>query len=108
MFARNVLLHLKPNKLSKFAEAFENDVLPVLQKHPGFRDVFVCASEDGTQVNSMSLWDSKEEIDTYNATAYPQVLKSLTQLLDGPPKVQSWKVIHATFHKIAVGITKAA
>lgn len=104
MFARNVLLHLKPNNLSKFAETFEKDVLPVLQKHPGFRDVFVCASDDGIQVNSMSLWDSKEEIDTYNATAYPQVLKGLEELLAGPPKVRSWKVIHTTFHKIAVGI----
>jgi len=104
MFARNVLLQLKPNTLSKFEETFKNDVLPVLQKHPGFRDVFICASDDGTQVISISLWDSKDEIDTYNATAYPQVLKSLEELLDGPPKVQSWKVMHATFHKIAVGI----
>jgi len=104
MFARNVLLQLKPNTLSKFAERFEHDVLPVLQKHPGFRDVFICASEDGAQVISTSLCDSKEEIDTYNATAYPQVLKSLEELLDGPPQVRSWKVIHATFHRSAVGI----
>jgi heme-degrading monooxygenase HmoA len=104
MFARNVLLQLKPNTLSKFAERFEHDVLPVLQKHPGFRDVFICASEDGAQVISISLWDSKEEIDTYNATAYPQVLKSLEELLDGPPSVRSWKVMHATFHRSAVGI----
>jgi len=104
MFARNVLLQLKPNTLSKFAERFEHDVLPMLQKHPGFRDVFVCASEDGTQVISISLWDSKDESDTYNATAYPQALKSMEELLDGPPKVGDWKVIHATFHKSAVGI----
>lgn len=103
MFARNVLLHLKPNTLGKFTEAFETTVLPVLQKHPGFRDVFVCASEDGTQVNSISLWDSKEESDTYNATAYLQVLKNQAELLDGPPEVRGWKVIHATFHKSAVG-----
>jgi len=102
MFARNVLLHLKPNSLSKFTETFERDVLPVLRKHPGFRDVIVCASEDGAQVNSISLWDRKEEIDTYNATAYPKVLKSLEDLLDGSPEVRSWKVIHATFHKIAI------
>jgi heme-degrading monooxygenase HmoA len=104
MFARNVLLQLKPNTLGKFAERFEHDVLPVLQKHPGFRDVFICASDDGAQAISISLWDSKEEIDTYNATAYPQVLKRLEDLLDGPPKVRSWKVIHATFHRSAVGI----
>jgi len=104
MFARNVLLQLKPNTLSKFAERFEHDVLPVLQKHPGFRDVFICVSEDGAQVISTSLWDSKEEIDTYNATAYPQVLESLKEILDGPPSVRTWKVIHATFHRSAVGI----
>jgi len=104
MFARNVLLQLKPNTLSKFVEGFEHDVLPRLQKHPGFRDVFICASEDGTEVMATSLWDRQEEIDTYNATAYPEVLASLEEFLDGPPSVRSWKVIHATFHRSAVGI----
>ncbi len=41
------------------------------------------------QAIAISLWDSEEEIDIYDATAYPQVLKSLEDLLDGPPRVRS-------------------
>jgi hypothetical protein len=41
------------------------------------------------QAIAISLWDSEEEIDTYDATAYPQILKSLEELLDGPPRVRS-------------------
>jgi hypothetical protein len=38
---------------------------------------------------AISLGDSEEENDTYDATTYPHVLKSLEELLDGPPRVRS-------------------
>jgi heme-degrading monooxygenase HmoA len=100
MFARNVSLRLKPNTLSEFTQTLEKDVLPILRKQPGFRDEITLAFEGDTEVIAISLWDSKEQAETYNTTAYPEVLMRLEKVLDGPPKVRVSTVINSTFHKI--------
>jgi len=38
MFVRNVAIHLKANALGEFTRVFDNEVLPILRKQPGFRD----------------------------------------------------------------------
>ena len=45
MFARNVSLRLKPNTLPMFTQTFEEHVLPLLQKQPGFQDEIVLENE---------------------------------------------------------------
>lgn len=101
MFARNVAIRLKPSTLTEFTQTFEQHVIPMLRKQAGFRDAITLAHEGDTQVIAISLWDSKEQAETYNTTAYPQVLRSLENVLDGTPKVRVSTVINSTFHKIA-------
>jgi hypothetical protein len=101
MFARNVSIRLKPNTLTEFTQTFEKQVLPILRNQPGFRDELTFAFGGNTEVAAISLWDSKEQAETYNTTAYPQVLKSLEKVLDGAPQVRVSTVIHSTSHKIA-------
>jgi len=52
-------------------------------------------------VNAISLWDNKEQAEAYNATGYPEVLKSLNKVLDGAPRVRVSDVISSTLHKTA-------
>ncbi len=104
MFARNVAIRLRPSILSQFTQTFEKDALPILRKQPGFRDEITFAYEDGTQVMAISLWDTKEQADTYNSTGYPEVLKTLEKFLDGAPKVRVANVINSTSHKIAAAM----
>lgn len=101
MFARNVSIRLKPNTLTEFTQTFEKQVLPLLRKQPGFRDAITCAYEGHTEVTAISLWDSREQAETYNTAAYPQVVKSLEKVLDGDPTVRVSIVVNSTFHKIA-------
>jgi hypothetical protein len=54
-----------------------------------------------TEVTAISLRDSQERAETYNAIAYPQVLKSLDNILDGVPKVRVSTVMHTASHEIA-------
>jgi hypothetical protein len=42
------------------------------------------------------VWDRKENAESYNQNTYPQVLQSLTALLDGSPNVKSLDVISST------------
>jgi heme-degrading monooxygenase HmoA len=100
MFARNVSLRLKPNTLPMFTKTFEEQVLPMLRKQPGFQDAIVTENE-GIHVTSISLWDSKEHADAYDKSTYPQVLKSLEKVLDGQPKVRVVTVVHSTSHQAA-------
>jgi heme-degrading monooxygenase HmoA len=105
MYARNVSLHLKPNTLSDFRKTFDSNVLPILRKQKGFQDEITFAVPGGTDVIAISLWDSKENAEAYNTTAYPEVLKSLDRVLDGTPKVRVSDVISSTMHRTAAGVS---
>jgi len=104
MFARNVAIHLKPNTLSEFKLVFEREVLPILQKQTGFQDEITFSTPGGMDVIAISLWDTKEHAEAYNTTGYPEVLKSLTKVLDGNPRVRVSDVISSTLHKTAAGV----
>jgi heme-degrading monooxygenase HmoA len=94
MFARNVLVHLKPNALTEFTNTLNTGVLPLLRKQPGFRDEIVFNGEN--RVTAISLWDSKEAAAGYETNAYPQVVKMLESFIEGTPKVRLSDVIHST------------
>ena len=101
MYARNVTLHLKANTAPEFTQTFEKDVLPLLRKQNGFRDEISFVAPDRAEAVAISLWDRKESADNYSRDIYPQVLKSLTKVLEGTPKVETYEVSNSTFHKIA-------
>ena len=87
MFARNVSVRLNPNSLTQFTEKFDKDVLPILRKQAGFRDAITLAS-DGLHVAVISIWETKEQAEAYNTSAYGDVAKAL----DGAPKIHVTKV----------------
>jgi hypothetical protein len=96
MFARNVSFHLKSNMLSDYTRAFEKDVLPLLRKQNGFKDEITFAGPGGVDVTAISLWENKEDADNYNASMYPQVLKTLARFIEGTPQVHTSDVVTST------------
>jgi quinol monooxygenase YgiN len=108
MFARNVSIRLKPNTLHDFNETFEKEVIPMLRKQAGFRDEIAFADDNDTDVTAISLWESREQAETYNSSTYPTVLKTLDKFLDGPPKVCLSNVISSTSHKVTAAAVVAA
>ncbi|HEX9705131.1 MAG TPA: hypothetical protein VGA20_07790 [Gemmatimonadales bacterium] len=101
MFARNVTLQLKTNTAAEFARTLETDVLPVMRKQNGFKDEITFVAPNGTEAVAISLWDRKESADAYGRDTYPQVLKSLAQVVEGTPEVENYEVANSTWHKIA-------
>ncbi|MGB7130617.1 MAG: hypothetical protein WBD59_07405 [Candidatus Sulfotelmatobacter sp.] len=99
MFARNVSIHLKSNMLSDYSKCFEKDVLPLLRKQNGFKDEITFAGPGGVDVTAISLWDNKNDADTYNTNTYPQVLKKLARFIEGTPQIQNFDVVASTFQK---------
>ena len=102
MFARNVSIHLKSNMLSDYTRTFDKDVLPLLRKQNGFKDEITLAGPGGIDVTTISLWENKNDADTYNTNTYPTVLKTMARFIEGTPQVHTFDVVSSTFQKHTV------
>jgi hypothetical protein len=87
--------------LADYNRTFEKDVLPLLRKQNGFKDEISISGAGGTEVTAISMWDSKASADAYNNNVYPEVVKTLSRVIEGAPKVQAGEVINSTLHKTA-------
>jgi heme-degrading monooxygenase HmoA len=94
-------MKLKPSHIADLTKILDEKVLPLLRKQEGFKDVVVLANNGGAEAISISLWDTKANAESYSQKAYPQVLTSLTDLLDGSPQVKSLEVISTTLRQVA-------
>jgi len=101
MFARLVKTNIKAGHVAEFNQKFEDQVLPMLRKAKGFRNATTLIGAAGTEGVSLSFWDLKEDAEAYNSTTYPEVLKSLSSVLDGSPQVKIYDVTFSTFEKLA-------
>jgi hypothetical protein len=101
MFARNVSFRLKSNRSVEFGKVFDNDILPLLRKQKGFQDEIALVAPGGDDAVGISLWDTKENAETYARGPYAEVLKTLQPMIQGEPRVQTYEVTSSTFHKIA-------
>jgi hypothetical protein len=75
---------------------------PCCESKPGSKTKSRLLLREGLDVVAISLWDSKEHAEAYSTTGYPEVLKTLDQVLDGTPKVRISDVISSTIHKALV------
>ncbi len=104
MFARSVSLRLKPNSVAEFTRMIENETIPLLRKQKGFQDEITFVVPGGKEAVGISLWDQKENADTYNRESYPKVLKALEKVVEGTPQVHTYDVSNSTFHKVAASV----
>ena len=105
MFTRHVIMELKPNASTEFANVINSKVLPLLSKQKGFRDQITFFAPDRSEAIAISFWDTKEEAEAYNVTGYSEVLKTLAELVEGTPRVGTAEVATTTFQKLAAAKT---
>jgi hypothetical protein len=101
MFTRTITLKLKANSAQDFTRLNENEVIPLLRKQKGFRDEITFVSPERSEALAISLWDTKENAEAYNRTAYPEVLKIMSKVAEGTPNVNTFELSNSTFHKVA-------
>lgn len=105
MFARSVSFHLKPGRAAEFTRLLDKDIIPMLRKQKGFQDEIALVAPGGADAVGISVWDLKENAETYGRAAYPGVLKALALVVEGTPQVQTYEVSNSTFHKIGAYAT---
>ena len=96
MFARTVVVKLKPGTLAEFTRVMDSEILPWLRKQKGFLDAITLAVPGGREIVAISLWDKKENAQVYDSTGYPEVLQILKKLLAGTPQVRTFDVVTST------------
>jgi quinol monooxygenase YgiN len=104
MVARSVTVRLKPNSVAEFNRTFEKDVLPVLQRQKGFQDAITLVASNGSEAVGISVWEQKQDAETYNRTTYIEVQERLSKVIDGTPRVQTYDVGTFTAHKAAAHV----
>src|ERR1700676_2414674 len=102
MYARKVTFRLKAHTQPDYTHAFENQILPLLQKQKGFKEEITLCNPGSVDAVSLSLWDNKNNAEEYNTHIYPQVLKMLEKTIDGTPRVHSFETVISTFHNVPV------
>jgi heme-degrading monooxygenase HmoA len=101
MFARCVSIFLEADSIALFTRTINEEVIPLLRKQKGFIDEIVITVPGGTEVVGISLWDRKENLEHYSRDTFPQVQKTLANVIEGTPVVQIYEVTSSTFPKIA-------
>jgi len=101
MYTRNVSMKLKANSMKEFTRTLENEVIPVLRKQKGFKDEITLVAPERNDAVAISFWDKKEDAEAYNREKYPEILKTLSKVVEGTPKVESFEVANSTSHQIA-------
>ena len=101
MFGRQVTLKLKPNSATELTRISDNEIIPILRKQKGFRDETTFIAPERLEAIANSFWDTKEDAEAYNLSAYPEVLKTLSNVIDGMPLVKNFEFANSTFNKAA-------
>ena len=101
MYTRHVTMKLKANSALEFARIIENEILPLLRKQQGFRDEITFVAPERSEGVGISFWETKENAEAYNRTGYPEILKTLAQVVEGAPKVETFELSSSTLHKLA-------
>ena len=104
MFAREVTMHLKADSESKFTESMEKAIIPLLRLQRGFKDEIALLVSGGRKAVAISLWDHKEDAETYNRVKYQEVLKDMADVIEGTPQLETYEVSNSTWYKIAAPI----
>jgi len=95
-YARNVNFTVKTGKIDEFNRLMTTEILPLMKGQKGFcQDLTVLRSNTGM---SLSVWDDRASAETYNTKTYPEVLKKLSPVLDGTPRVEAYDTIHELLH----------
>jgi quinol monooxygenase YgiN len=99
MIARTVSFRLKPGRAADFTKLFDKDIIPILRKQKGFQDEIALVDAGGRDAVGISVWDVKENAETYARNGYAGVLAALKDVVEGTPQVHTYEVSNTTFRK---------
>jgi hypothetical protein len=104
MFARKVSVRLKADAAGPFIQKMEDEIIPLLRRQKGFLDELTLISQSGKEIYAYSFWESSDDAEVYDHTAFREVTNLLTGMIDGAVRIHTYMVANSTFHKIASAV----
>jgi heme-degrading monooxygenase HmoA len=93
MFARIVEFIPKLEKKEEFVKVVRNEVLPILNKQPGFLEILPLVPENNTEkMITITLWAEKRDAERYEREVYPKVEGILKPYLTTPVTFKHYTV----------------
>jgi hypothetical protein len=99
MFARKLYMYLKNDGALAFKLKVEGEIVPLLQKQRGFLEQITFLHPSGREVQSFDLWETAEHAEAYNRETYPQVIRMLSSVIEGSPRIETFEVLISTMHQ---------
>jgi hypothetical protein len=94
MFARNAYFRMKSLTMAaEFARTLENEILPLLRKQRGFKGEITFSNPGSLEQIAISLWENRNYAEAYDTNVYPQVLKILSRVINGTPKIRTYEAV---------------
>jgi hypothetical protein len=97
-------MKLKPNSAAELTRIAENEIIPILRRQKGFRDETTFIAPERSEAVANSFWDTREDAEAYNETGYQEVLKALSNVIDGMPTVRTFEFANSTFHRSSIAV----
>src|SRR5438445_13832114 len=101
MFGRQITMKLKANSAKELTRINENEIIPMLRKQKGFRVETTFIARERSEAVANSFWDSKEDAEAYSRAGYPEVLKTLSIVIEGTPTIKTFEFDNSTLHQDA-------
>lgn len=102
MFARHMIVQLKPHMAKEFTTALEKDMMPVLRQQKGFLEELLLVAPSEDEAILVSMWDNKADAEAYHHKVYPEVARTMSRFLDKSPALKTFNVEYATFRKLVI------
>ena len=99
MFARTVVIKLKPGCDVELTRTFEEEVIPRFRKEKDFRGLLALTTPDGTEALSLSFWDQKGKRGGFWTRNFG-ALTALATVTLGKPVVQVCEVGNSPAHAL--------
>lgn len=107
MFTRVFECNVHPTKREDLNRVLHDEVLPILQKQPGFLELISLVSDDRfDHALAITFWNTGEEARRFYGANEP-MLDLLRPLLSEPPKVENY-VLDASLFPLHVETKTAA
>ena len=93
MYARVVNVKIKPGKLDKSIELYNNSVTPAAKEQKGFKGTYLLTDWNTNRGMSISFWETKEHMHAGEASGYYQEqIDKFTELLAETPVSSHYEV----------------
>ncbi len=100
MFSLVVEARIKAGRTKEFSTTFNEKVLPLLKKQPGFlEEITLFSTTEPERVLALSFWQTEADARRYNTDQYPTVSDTLSPVLETIPKIETFEVDTSTISK---------